>query len=590
MVRLRVALCWLVMLSAVARAGADDTAALIEELANVAEPGIGYGRWFSGSGFLPDPDSAEMGAGILGAMGHEDSVPLRKLVEQGAAAVPLLIEHLDDARPIRMAAFQIEGVGTWIAFRNHYDANDRTAKQKWTKAPRGWTPDANTTEYRLKVGDLCFVALGQIVNREFHASRYQPTGGTIITSPVRADRLRIELKREWGGLTRETHRERLLADFHAPDSTERQIGAYLRLAFYYPDEVGPAVVRELGKPVYDAELVDGFFKTTLQETPDRAARGQALDAFVRRYGAVYRQAVRGRLFGELAWVEEAESLFEPKDQPQYKVPPRQLLIELFDEPETVRSADAPWPDGHEAGSLARLVGAMTREKVPAVGDAVRTLFQEWSDHSTLGPACLGCLANRGQADVLLRYLFEIDEQAGAVDDATYAGLEAIATSRDETVRAVLRDFLFRTTNDDYFLAALPAASDADRAAVLAHARSILEQLPAQTRRGQRLLEMIGERYPQELEGILRQFIANRDVERIETTCGVLWSSHPLAKPLLAPFLDDTRLIPGLARDITVREQAAEAMSHSAKHIQFQSDWSTERKEAAIGRLKVWAAK
>jgi hypothetical protein len=587
MMRLCVVLIWVVVLSAGGRA--DETAQLIEELAHIAEPGIGYGRWFSASAFLPYPDSTEMQVGTLGAMEHEEAAPLRKLVEQGAAAVPLLIEHLDDARSIRMEAFQTEGVGTWIRFRNHYDANDRTAKQKWTEGLRGWTPDANTSEYRLKIGDLCFVALGQIVNREFHASRYQPTGGTIITSPVRADRLRLELKREWGGLTRETHRERLIADFHSPDSTERQIGAYLRLAFYYPDDIGPAVVRELGKPVFDAQLLDGF-ATTLQETPDRAGRRQALDTFVRRYGDVYRQAVRRRLFGELAWVEEAERLFEPKDQPQYRVPPRQLLMELFDEPETVKSADIPWSDDNDLRSLARLVGAMTREEDPAIGDAVRKLFLEWPFHPALRPACLRCLANRGHVDLLLQAISEIDEHAGEADDATYTAIEAMATSRDETVRGVLREFLFRTTNDLYFLAALPAASDADRAAVLAHAKSILEQFPAQSQRGQLLLSMIGERYPQDLEAVLRQFMLNQEVERIETTCCVLWSNHPLAKPLLAPFLDDTRLIPGLAGEITVRERAAQAMSHAAKHIQFDSDWSADRKEAAIRRLKAWAAK
>ncbi len=66
--------------------------------------------------------------------------------------------------------------------------------------------------YTLRVGDLCYVALGQIVNRPYTAVRYQPTAIIYATSVPHCKPLRADLLKEWGGLTAEKHRDSLAKD------------------------------------------------------------------------------------------------------------------------------------------------------------------------------------------------------------------------------------------------------------------------------------------------------------------------------------------------------------------------------------------
>lgn len=55
------------------------------------------------------------------------------------------------------------------------------------------------------MGDLCFVAIGQIANRGFAAVRYQPTGGLVVSSPSASPALRRAVAAEWGGLDTDGH-------------------------------------------------------------------------------------------------------------------------------------------------------------------------------------------------------------------------------------------------------------------------------------------------------------------------------------------------------------------------------------------------
>jgi len=38
--------------------------------------------------------------------------------------------------------------------------------------------------YTVKVGDVCYAIIGQIVNRSLMAVRYQPSAGLVINSPI----------------------------------------------------------------------------------------------------------------------------------------------------------------------------------------------------------------------------------------------------------------------------------------------------------------------------------------------------------------------------------------------------------------------
>src|SRR5205807_1865863 len=61
--------------------------------------------------------------------------------------------------------------------------------------PDEW--DGQPDLYTVKVGDVCFVAIGQIVGRHYLAVRYVPTAIILINSPVQSDEMRERLRALW---------------------------------------------------------------------------------------------------------------------------------------------------------------------------------------------------------------------------------------------------------------------------------------------------------------------------------------------------------------------------------------------------------
>ena len=103
----------------------------------------------------------------------------------------------------------------WMSFDDEYDYNERTAPGQPEGVNRSEGPARNFDGHEILVGDLCFVALGQIVNRSFNAVRYQPTGGLIVSSPTKSKVLRDAVLKEWSGLTSDQHRKKLIDDLLA---------------------------------------------------------------------------------------------------------------------------------------------------------------------------------------------------------------------------------------------------------------------------------------------------------------------------------------------------------------------------------------
>jgi len=160
-----------------------DEVAIEQEIATLVQiesPGSGYSAYFSGNQFLPSPDSGGLGTFILGSTQQTDSREFKRIVERGAVAVPVLLKHIRDKQRIKMAPLR---AFEWLARSDEYDFNRRTTERP-PEEVINLSSDMNSTEFAVSIGDLCFVVLGQIVNRRFSASRYQPTGGLIISSPV----------------------------------------------------------------------------------------------------------------------------------------------------------------------------------------------------------------------------------------------------------------------------------------------------------------------------------------------------------------------------------------------------------------------
>ena len=212
-----------------------DIATLINQLQNIGEGDTGYSSTMTGSGFLPLGVS-QASVLVLGQGPTTNATPMRQLVEQGIAAIPGLIAHLNDKRPTRRTITHNLGLGGMF-FEDEYDYNHRTTAKQPVGVNRGLGHSFQESRHShtVTVGDLCFVALGQIVNRQFNAVRYQPTACIMINSPTDSDALRAAIVKEWGNLTPEQHKASLVQDFLHPDFENRRIGATLRLGYYYPE-------------------------------------------------------------------------------------------------------------------------------------------------------------------------------------------------------------------------------------------------------------------------------------------------------------------------------------------------------------------
>jgi len=186
------------MLAYCADAALDEqTEALVGQLPQTSEIGYGYSAMFSGSQFLPESDSSKVHALVLGSQAPTNSAILERIVRRGIRAVPSLLKHLDDALVTRIRP--VSGM-MWISFADEYDYNRRTRMD----VPIGVNKDTfgqdQPSSHTITVGDLCFVALGQIVNRNFNATRYQSTGGLVVSSPTYSKRLCALVRADYEGL------------------------------------------------------------------------------------------------------------------------------------------------------------------------------------------------------------------------------------------------------------------------------------------------------------------------------------------------------------------------------------------------------
>jgi hypothetical protein len=310
---------------------------MIDRLAKVNAAGIGFSPTMTGAQFLPNEASDEPGMLVLGQPPPERSDLLKRFVAVGEPALTVLSRHLDDARPTMLPSMKAM---MWASFDERPDDNRRhhampTDPDSAPEAP---------FDYQVTVGDLCYVALGQILNRHWSAVRYQPTGGLVIASPVRSERLR---KRARAIVARhrgpEAHRDRLVLDLRSPDFEGRRIGALRRLSFYYPEAVEAAVDVVLGLPRYDVFAVHDFVRGPLYAARGQAARRQAFSAFVAAQGPGARAGIERLLFDDLDDLEAQEE-GRRSEPPSFTTQPRELLGLLFGHPTSVRSAQRPWLD------------------------------------------------------------------------------------------------------------------------------------------------------------------------------------------------------------------------------------------------------
>lgn len=560
----------------------------IDQLIEISDSGYGYSSYYAGSEFLPYPGSGKWGMGVLGAPRAKRSGALCKIVEKGADAVPLLLKHIGDERPIKIPPLKREGILMWMSFDDEYDYNRLTRKTapEFVNLHSLGNRENQPDHHAITVGDLCYVALGQIVNRNFSATRYQPTGGLIVNSPTHSANLKKVILSDWANFDKEKHKNSLIEDFEKPDHEGRLIGAYLRLAYYYPETVEPLVLKQLAEPLYDNMAGNKFLRNQLYLAADANERKTLFDAYLAKNGEAARQGILHDLFEDLNTQEaDEQGRLHPPLKKKYQA--RACLMELFGYPQEVQSKNRPRNLVMDDSIQARFIGSLTHDSSQKIGEAVQKLFIAHEKDKYFAPACLTCLANRGFGSFLVEQLNKIDPAVPKADSLFEKYLVAINTSKEPEVRAKLLEIVRSTKNEAYFLAALPpAVPGVDRSedrVILELACKLLDNLPADTKDGEGLLKMIGERYPDQAKTIYLSFLSKDNANRAGTMCNVLWYGNPLAKELLAPFLDDKRPLPGSSMRIC--DRAATAISQTSENIKFDSDWPLEERDAQIIQLK-----
>jgi hypothetical protein len=139
---------------------------------------------------------------------------LTEIVRRGARIIPALLDHLSDSRPtlLLLDSKRLGLNGGTGKFTDVYDyrfgpEGPRPAGVNSDERlrPRGVWP------YRVAVGDLCFVALGRIVNRRLYVAGPDFGNGMVyegmfeldINSPIRCPALAAAARTDWGGVTDE---------------------------------------------------------------------------------------------------------------------------------------------------------------------------------------------------------------------------------------------------------------------------------------------------------------------------------------------------------------------------------------------------
>ena len=267
---------------------------LIHDLAKIDHPDSGLSATFSSSSFAPVAGAERLG-GILMTPGNaKTSGDVVELVKLGPRAIPFLLEALDDRTPTKLVMKPpMPGIGgMWFADElpgNPAGANEQKvieSRPRQDALTNHFKPDEpkDFGSYTLTVGDVCFVILGQIVNRPYEAARYQMTGCVVLNSPTHDPVLAKEVRDLWSTANPTQHLiDSLLTDFvtekidysgehYMPSRwispSDLQTGAAMRLLYYFPrksvsmvaDQLrrldGAKATKDADVPVATADMIE----------------------------------------------------------------------------------------------------------------------------------------------------------------------------------------------------------------------------------------------------------------------------------------------------------------------------------------------
>jgi hypothetical protein len=201
---------------------------------------------------------------------------LRSLVEIGPDALPFLLEALEDKTPTKLTIVRFWELFGTTYFGTELGGNPLNPVERRVLPnhpfpqlevrlyPGKTAQESEENEddfegsYTLKVGDICFAALGQIVGRPYDAVRYQPTAIVIINSPLERKVLRERVRAIWSSNDpAQKLLDSLLLDYATEgifngksldgwsQGSNFQVQAALRLLYYFRQETAPLIAARL---------------------------------------------------------------------------------------------------------------------------------------------------------------------------------------------------------------------------------------------------------------------------------------------------------------------------------------------------------
>ncbi len=241
-----------VVSTAISAAAADDyskksVSQLIDDLTQIDSEALGIADYAMYGTFLANDAAISLKLSAFGVPSSRIPPQMRELVRRGPLALPELIKHLDDRRPTKWEVGNKPGYSPsqiprdaywWTDFSDEYDPrSSRPSDERLhEKLGTGKGPMMKEFEgrYAMKVADICYTLIGQIVNRRLVGVHAQPSAGLMVNSPIEAPVLAEEVRNDWGKADAEELRASLLADLRATEQRFHN-SALERLRLYFPD-------------------------------------------------------------------------------------------------------------------------------------------------------------------------------------------------------------------------------------------------------------------------------------------------------------------------------------------------------------------
>lgn len=167
---------------------------------------------------------------------------LATLIFSGAQGIPALLHHLRDSR---QTDFYYKATGFESILR--LKRIDRREDERTDDSP--FEPfDLGPNAVRLSIGDICFYAVGQIVNRAYSPFAFQPGRGRLFISPVQDSTVAENVHRCWDGAGRDVLLASLSLDFLRPDVFDRDAEALRRIKRFFPNQLSALVLLKFREP------------------------------------------------------------------------------------------------------------------------------------------------------------------------------------------------------------------------------------------------------------------------------------------------------------------------------------------------------